>query len=259
MRKIHDVLRLAFELKLPQRQIARSIQLSQSTVSEYLVRFQQSGLAWPLPDGYDDQRLQEKLFGAVRPDPAPVRRPLPDFTQVHHELAANRHTCLQLLWEEYREAHPDDHYSYSSFWRHYEDWRGRQDLVMRQQHRGGEKLFVDWAGAKVPIHDRETGKVTLASLFVAVLGASSYTYAEAALTQELEPWIGAHVRAFEFLGGVTEVVVPDNARTAVSKACRYEPDLNPTYQEMAMHYGVGVVPARVRKPRDKGLNSYCTS
>ena len=122
---------------------------------------------------------------------------------------------------------------------------------MRQQHRAGEKLFVDWAGAKMPLHDRETGEVRMASLFVAVLGASSYTYAEAALTQELEPWIAAHVRTFEFLGGTPELVVPDNTRTAVCKACRYEPDLNPTYQEMAMHYGVGVVPARVRKPRDK--------
>ena len=130
---------------------------------------------------------------------------------------------------------------------------------MRQQHRAGEKLFVDWAGAKIPIYDRETGEVTQASLFVAVMGASSYTYAEATASQEMEPWIGAHVRTFEFLGGLPEVVVPDNARTAVTKTCRYEPDLNPTYQEMAMHYGVGVVPARVRKPRDKALNSYCTS
>jgi transposase len=206
MRKIHDVLRLHFDLKLPQRQIARSIQLSQSTVNEYLIRFQQSGLVWPLPDGYDDQRLQEKLFGAGtdKPDTASVRRPLPDFAQVYHELTTNRHTTLQLLWEEYWEAHPDNHYSYTSLWRYYEEWRGRQDLVMRQQHRAGKKLSVDWADAKIPLHDRETGEVHLASLFVAVLGASSYTYAEATRTQELEPWIGAHVRAFEFLGGLPE-------------------------------------------------------
>jgi len=252
MRKIHDVLRLHFDLKLPQRQIARSIRLSQSTISEYLAHFQQSGLSWPLPEGFDDQRLEEKLFGIDQEsEPSPARRPLPDFAQIHHELVTNRDTCLQLLWEEYQAAHPDHPYSYTSLWRHYEQWRSRQDLVMRQQHRAGEKLFVDWAGAKIPIHDRDTGEVTLASLFVAVLGASNYTYAEAAVSQELEPWIGAHVRTFEFLGGVPELVIPDNARTAVSKACRYEPDLNPTYQEMAMHYGVGVVPARVRKPRDK--------
>jgi transposase len=258
MRKIHDVLRLHFDLKLPQRQIARGVQLSQSTVNEYLKRFEQSGLAWPLPDGYDAQRLREKLFGGNKPDAVPARRPLPDLAQIHHELTTNRNTCLQLLWEEYRDAHPDAHYSYASLWRHYEEWRRRQDLVMRQQHRAGEKLFVDWAGAKIPIHDPETGAVLQASLFVAVMGASSYTYAEAALTQALEPWIGAHVRTFEFLGGLPELIVPDNAKTAVSKTCRYEPDLNPTYQEMAMHYGVGVVPARPRKPRDKAYVSYCT-
>jgi transposase len=251
MRKIHDVLRLHFDLKLPQRQISRSIKLSQSSVSEYLDRFAKSGLGWPLPEGWDDQRLQEKLFGAGKPDPATARRPLPDFAHIQHELTGNRHTCLQLLWEEYREAHSDHPYSYTSFWRHYDEWRSRQDLVMRQQHRAGEKLFVDWAGAKIPVHDRQTGEVNPASLFVAVLGASSYTYAEATPTQELEPWIGAHVRTFEFLGGVPELLVPDNTRTAVNRACRYEPDLNPTYQEMALHYGVGVVPARVRKPRDK--------
>jgi hypothetical protein len=121
---------------------------------------------------------------------------------------------------------------------------------MRQQHRAGEKLFVDWAGAKIPISNPESGETQLASLFVAVMGASSYTYAEATASQALEPWIGAHVRTFEFLGGVPEIVVPDNAKTGVLKACRYEPDLNPTYQEMAMYYGIGVVPARPRKPRD---------
>lgn len=251
MRKIHDVLRLHYDLKLAQRQIARSVQLSQSTVNDYLTRFQQSGLSWPLSDDYDDQRLSEKLFGVAKSNRDPTRRPLPDFTYIHHELTTNRHTCLQLLWEEYREAHPDQPYSYTSFWRHFDQWRSRQDLVMRQQYRAGEKLFVDWAGAKIPIHDRETGDVTMASLFVAVLGASSYTYAEAALSQELEPWIGAHVRTFEFLEGVPETVVPDNTKTGVTKPCRYDPDLNPTYQEMAMHYSVGVVPARVRKPRDK--------
>jgi transposase len=179
MRKVHDVLRLHFGLKMPQRQIARSIQVSQSTVSEYLTRFERSGLSWPLPEGVDDHRLQQKFFGSAADKPEQmVARPLPDFEQVRHELA-NRQTSLQLLWEECRDAHPDHPYSYTSFWRHYDRWRAQQDLVMRQQHRAGEKLFVDWAGAKIPIYDRETGEVTQASLFVAVLGASSYTYAEA--------------------------------------------------------------------------------
>jgi transposase len=252
MRKIHDVLRMHFDLKLPQRQIARSIQLSQSTVNEYLNRFQQSGLVWPLAEGFDDDRLQEKLFAAAdKPDPPVSERPLPDFSQIHHELTTNRHTCLQLLWEEYRDAHQTAPYSYPSFWRHYDRWRTRQDLVMRQQHVAGERLFVDWAGAKIPIYDPQSGEARSASLFVAVMGASSYTYAEATASQELEHWIGAHVRTLEFLGGVPELIVPDNAKTGVLKACRYEPDLNPTYQEMAVHYGVGVVPTRPRKPRDK--------
>jgi transposase len=251
MRKIHEVLRLHFDLKLPQRQIARAAKLSQSTVHEYLRRFEESGLGWPLADGCDDQQLEAKLFGPERVEASAATRPLPDFAQVRHELTAHRHTTLQLLWEEYREAHPEEHYSYPSFCRHYEEWRGRQDLVMRQQHRAGEKLFVDWAGAKIPVYDPRSGEAQPAALFVAAMGASSYTYAEAAESQELEHWIGAHIRTFEFLGGVPELVVPDNTKTAVSKPCRYEPDLNPTYQEMAMHYGVGVVPARVRKPRDK--------
>jgi transposase len=251
MRKIHEVLRLHFDLKLPQRQIARAAKLSQSTVHDYLERFQASGLPWPVPEGLSEPRLEEKLFGSGLSEPPEGRRPLPDFADIHQELISNRNTTLQLLWEEYRDAHPDGHYSYATFWRRYEDWRSRRDLVMRQQHRAGEKLFVDWAGAKIPVHDPQSGEAHLASLFVAVLGASSYTYAEATLTQELEHWIGAHVRTFEFLGGVPELVVPDNAKTAVSKTCRYEPDLNPTYQELAMHYGVGVIPARPRKPRDK--------
>ncbi len=156
-----------------------------------------------------------------------------------------------MLWEEYRDCNPDSHYSYVSFWRHFDQWRGAQDVVMRQQHRAGEKLFVDWAGAKLPVHNPETGEILQASLFVAVLGASSYTFAEATPSQELEHWIGSHIRALEYIGGAPELIVPDNTTTGVTRACRYEPDLNPTYQEMALHYGVGVVPARPRKPRDK--------
>jgi transposase len=252
MRKIHDVLRLHFGLQLPQRQIARSVRLSQSTIHDYIGRFEQSGLPWPLPENCDEAKLEQVLFGAaLKPVATPSKRPLPDFAEVSRELAANRHTSLQLLWEEYRDRNPESHYSYVSFWRRYDQWRAAQDVVMRQQHRAGEKLFVDWAGAKIPVHNPETGEVLPASLFVAVLGASSYTFAEATPTQELENWIGGHIRALEFIGGAPELIVPDNAKTGVTRACRYEPDLNPTYQEMALHYGVGVVPARPRKPRDK--------
>ena len=252
MRKIRDVLRLHFGLQLPQRQIARSVRLSQSTIHDYIARFEKSGLEWPLPDDCGEVGLQQALFGDSRKSAAvPAQKPLPDFAELSRELTANRHTSLQLLWEEYRDRNPESHYSYSSFWRRYDQWRLAQDVVMRQQHRAGEKLFVDWAGAKIPVHDPETGEVRPASLFVAVLGASSYTFAEATATQELENWIVAHIHALEFLDGVPELIVPDNAKTGVTRACRYEPDLNPTYQEMALHYSVGVVPARPRKPRDK--------
>ena len=251
MRKTREVLRLYFELKLGQRQIARSANVSQSTVHDYLERFQAAGLSWPLPAEMAEAELQKALFPADS-DPNQSENPkaLPDFAHIQEELQQHKHTTRQLLWEEYRAVHPDG-YGYSRFCHHYQRWKRERDLVLRQEHRPGEKLFVDWAGDTIPLYDPETGEVHPASLFVAVLGASNYTYAEANENQQLASWIGAHVRTFEFLGGCPQLVVPDNPRTGVSKACRYEPDLNPTYQEMAMHYGIGVLPARPRKPRDK--------
>ncbi len=250
MRKTREVLRLHYELKLGQRQIARSACLSQSTVHDYLERFAASGLGWPLPPAMTETELEAALFPAPpKPMGTAKTRPSPDFARMQEELR-NKHVTLQLLWEEYRLANPDG-YRYSQFCNHYRQWKSSRDVVMRQQHRAGEKLFVDWAGAKVPIYSRDSDAVHEASLFVAVLGASNYTYAEAAWSQDTACWIGAHVHAFEYIGGVPELVVPDNPRTGVIRTCRYEPDLNPTYQEMATHYGVGVMPARVRKPRDK--------
>jgi transposase len=157
---------------------------------------------------------------------------------------------LQLAWEEYRQAHPDG-YAYSRFCELYQRWCQQLDVVLRQEHLAGEKLFVDYAGATIPIHDPQGGPERPAAIFVAVLGASNYTYAEATASQELENWIGSHIRTFEFLGGVPKLVIPDNTRTGVNRACRYEPDLNRTYHELAMHYGVGVLPTRPYKPRDK--------
>jgi transposase len=168
---------------------------------------------------------------------------------VRHRLQQHKHATLQLLWEEYRATHADG-YSYSRFCYHYECWKQPQNLVMRQEHRPGEKLFVDWAGSKIPLYSLDNGTIHEASLFVAVLGASNYTYAEASWSEQLEAWIGAHVRTFEFFQALPQLVVPDNPKTGVTRACRYEPDLNPTYQEMAMHYGVGALPARPRKPRE---------
>jgi transposase len=248
MRKIRDVLRLKFDCGLPDRQIAKSVGIARSSVGEYVRRFQAAGLVWPLSSALPDPELEACLF------PAPVvvpgqRRPLPDWPTVHQELQRKGVTLL-LLWQEYKAAHPEG-LQYSRFCDLYQVWRGQRDLVMRQTHRAGEKLFVDFCGQTVAVTDRETGEIRPAQIFVAVLGASNYTYAEAVASQGLSDWIGAHVRAFAFFQGVPEVLVPDNLASGVTKACRYEPDLNASYAEMAAHYGVAVVPARVRKPRDK--------
>lgn len=250
MRKIKEVLRLRFALGLNQDQIARSCSIAQSSVHRYLERAATSGLNWPLPPDYDDRKLNELLFPS-RIEPCTSRNPPgPDFAAVHRELQSNAHVTLQLLWEEYKQAHPDG-YSRTRFYELYREWGLHLDVVLRQEHRAGEKLFVDYAGATIPIYDEHTAQVHSAAVFVAVLGASSYTYAEATWTQELGCWLGSHVRAFEFFGGCPKLIVPDNCKTGVNRSCRYEPDLNRTYHDMATHYGVAVMPARPYKPRDK--------
>jgi len=237
-------------MNLGQDQIARSCAIGQATVHRYLERAEAAGLRWPLPGDYDDRRLNELLF-PTRPDyPPSVPRPGLDFTDVHRQMQANRHVTLQLLWEEYREKQSGG-YGYSRFCELYQRWKRNQNVTLRQDHRPGEKLFVDWAGPTVPIHHPRTGETEPASLFVAVLGASTYTFAYAARGQHLANWIDCHVRAFEFIGGTTKLTVPDNPRTGVDRACRYEPDLNRTYSEMAEHYGTAIMPARPYKPRDK--------
>jgi transposase len=248
MRKIKEVLRLKWERGLSNRQIAAACGVSRPTVSEYLRRLAEAGLNWPLPEDLSEARLEQLLFPLPPDLPAQVRG-IPDWQQIHDELKG-KHVTLFLLWQEYREANPEG-YQYSWFCEHYRAWQGKLDLVMRQDHRAGEKLFVDYAGQTVPVIDRTTGEIHEAQIFVAVMGASNYTYAEATWSQKLPDWIGSHIRAFEFLRGVPELVVPDNLKSGVTKAHRYEPDLNPTYQDMAAHYGVAVVPTRVRKPRDK--------
>ncbi len=250
MRKTKEVLRLHYELGLGQRQIARCCSISQSTVHDYLRRAESAGLQWPLPPDCDETQLQERLFGGRAVRPPGHRRAELDFASIHEQLQTHKYVTLQLLWEEHIEAYPEG-YRYSRFCELYQRWRRKLDVVLRQQHHAGEKLFVDYAGATVPIENPQTGEIRQAQVFVAVLGASSYTYAEATWSQDLANWTGSHMRAFEFFGGVPEIVVPDNLRSGVSRACRYEPDLNRTYQEMAAHYGVAVMPARPRKPRDK--------
>ncbi len=248
MRKVKEVLRLKFEGGQTNRRIARSCQISRPTVSDYLLRFAEAGLQWPAAAALDDATLEQKLFAPVAVAPT-AGRAVPDWSQVHRELR-RKGVTLTLLWHEYKAAHPEG-FQYSWFCDQYRAWTRKLDVVMRQEHRGGEKLFVDYAGQTAEVVDQRTGEIRQAQIFVAVLGASSYTYAEATWTQQLPDWIGSHVRAFEFLGGVSELLVPDNLRSGVSKAHRYEPDLNPTYADLASHYGVAVLPARVRKPRDK--------
>lgn len=248
MRKINEVLRLRFELRRSHREIARSLGVASSTVAEYLRRFREAGLSWPLSASLGEAELEAKLFPPAPALPAQLRGE-PDFAAIHLEMK-RRGVTLTLLWQEYRAVHCEG-FGYSWFCQNYRAWVGRLDLVMRQEHRAGEKLFVDYAGQTVPVTDRDSGEIRQASIFVAVLGASNYTYAEATWSEALPDWIGAHVRLFDYLGGVVEVLVPDNLKSGVTKTCRYEPDLNPTYQDLARHYAVAVMPARVRRPRDK--------
>lgn len=249
MRTIREVLRLRLDQKLSYREVSTACQIGPTSVHEYLRRAAAAGLGWPLPEGLSDAALEELLFPTVFV-PRAERVP-PDLEHVAHELR-RKGVTLFLLWEEYRHNQPKA-YGYSRFCELYQAYSEKLDPRMRQVHRAGEKLFVDYAGQTMEIVDRATGQVRQAQIFVATLGASDYTYAEATWTQSVEDWIGSHVRAFAFFGGVPEIVVPDNLKSGITTSCAYEPVLNPSYQEMARHYGVAVIPARVRKPRDKAL------
>jgi transposase len=247
MRRIREILRLKYEGGLRHRAIARACGVGVGTVSGYLERARLSGLSWPLPAELDDAGLEARLFSAT---PAGRERALPDLVAIHQELKGVGVT-LHLLWEEYRQVHGESGYGYSQFCELYRRWAGRLRPSMRQVHRAGEKLFVDFSGKRPSIVDAKTGELVEVELFVGVLGASGYTYAEATATQKLHDWIGAHERMLEYFGGSAAIWVPDQLKDAVSESCRYEPGVNRTYQEMASHYGAVVIPARPRKPRDK--------
>ncbi|MBM4258004.1 MAG: IS21 family transposase [Deltaproteobacteria bacterium] len=248
MRKIREILRLKWEHDCSVRQIAESCQVARPTVTEYLERATAAGLSWPLPPELDESALERVLF-PPRAQPVTSPRAVPDWATVHRELQRKSVTLL-LLWQEYKTQHPTG-YSYTWFCTRYHAWAKHLDVVMRHEHRAGEKVFIDYAGETVPVQDPRTGEIRQAQIFVAALGASSYTYIEATWTQSLPDWIGSHVRMFAYFGGCPEILVPDNIRSGVTAAHRYEPDLNPTYHELATHYGVAVMPARSRKPRDK--------
>ena len=248
MRKIREVFRLKFDCDISNRQITKSCNIARSTVAEYLFRFQQAALSWPLPQDIDDNQLEQLLYPQLPTLPA-HERPLPDWSYIHQQLR-HKSVTLMLLWQEHKELHPQG-YQYSQFCHLYRQWTNKIDPVMRQEHRAGEKLFVDYAGQTVQVYDLHTNQMREAQIFVAVLGASNYTFAEATWTQSLPDWIGSHSRAFTFFGGVAQIVVPDNLKSGVSKACFYEPDINPTYLDMANYYDTVVIPARVRKAKDK--------
>lgn len=249
MRKIREVLRLRFAAKLSVREINASTKISIGAIQKLLTKANKLTLSWPLPDKLDDTELA-KLFYPKADTRSARRFQIPDWPEVHKELKAKGMTKL-LLWEEYCQQYPNRCLSYSQFCDRYLNWAKKQKRSMRQIHKAGDKLFVDYAGQTMPVVSSTTGEVRTAQIFVAVLGASNYTYAEATWSQSLPDWLASHVRTFEFIGGTPVMVVPDNLRSGVSKACRYEPELNPSYQQLAEHYSVAVVPARPYKPKDK--------
>jgi len=247
MRKIEDVLRLRAQ-GLSTRRIAGATGVGKTTVIEYLRRAKRAGVSWPLPDGMGEEALDKQLFPPL-PSPRDRRFAEPDWAAIHRELKRPGVT-LALLWDEYRGAHADG-YAYSAFCQHYRQWAGRLSPVMRQRHVAGERVFVDYSGTTMSVIDPTSGEVRSAELFIAVMGASNMTYAEASWSQKLPDWIGAHTRAFAFFGGVPALVVSDNLKSGVIRACFYEPEINRSYAGMAAHYGTAILPARPYKPRDK--------
>lgn len=250
MRKIREILRLKHDSGLTNRQIGLSLNISPGTVCNHLNDAKAAGISWPLPEELTDTALEEQIYGKAISASTRKRYAVPDWEYVYKELK-KKSVTKQLLWQEYREQNAEHYYSYSQFCSSFNNWCKTKDLSMRQIHKNGEKLFVDYAGQTVPIINPDTGEEVAAQVFVAVLGASNYTYAEATLTQGLPDWISSHVNALDYIDGVPEIVVPDNLKSAVKKCHRYDPDLNPTYQKLAEHYGFAVIPARVRKPKDK--------
>ena len=247
MRQFIEIMRLKYEAKLSNQKVAQAAGVSKGAVSKYLHLAAARGITWPLPESADEAQLERLLFPATN---KPSRFAKPDYFQIHQELK-RKGVTLHLLWAEYVAVHEDRAYRYSQYCHRYRQWRNKQRRSMRQVHRAGEKTFIDYCGPTVPIICRHTGEVRQAQIFVAVLGASSYTFAEATWTQSLPDWIASHQRAFQFFDGVTELQIPDNLRSAVNDPNRYTPVINETYAEMAAHYQTAVLPARPRKPKDK--------
>ena len=249
MRKLREVLRLRLDAELSMRPIQRSLKISLGLIQKTINTAQSLDLTWDKIQTLNDHELANLFY------PASDNRPseyfaLPDWAEIHRELS-RKYVTKHLLWEEYTQQFPNRSYSYSQYCFLYLEWTKKQKRSMRQVHKAGEKLFVDYAGQTVPIVCGETGGIIHAQIFIAVMGASNYIFAEATRSQKLADWTGSHVRAFEFLGGVPELIIPDNLRSAVTKACRYDPDINRAYQQLGEHYRCVIIPARPRKPQDK--------
>ena len=248
MRQIRDLLRLSHE-GCSVRDLVLRYGVARSTIQDNLKRAKDAGLTWPLPADLTDDFLEKALFSDKGRKAGHRRHPEPDWALLARELKRPGVT-LSVLWEEYRQVHPDG-YGYSRFCELFRHFEQRLSPVMRQEHVAGDKAFVDYSGKKVPIADPKTGEIREAEIFVGVLGASNYTYAEATWTQQLSDWIASHVRMFDFYQGAPRLLVPDNLKSGVKKASFYDPEINRSYGKMADHYGVGILPARPYRPKDK--------
>ncbi len=225
MRRLREVLRLKYDVCLTHRAIAQACTVGLGTVTTYLQRATAAGLTWPLPDDLDDAALEARVF--ARPAVPPARdRVVPDWIHLHQELKKPGVT-LSLLWLEYRGAHPSG-YAYSQFCERYRRWAQALKPSMRQVHRAGEKLLVDYSGKRPHLVDARTGEERPVELFVGVLGASGLIYAEATLGQDLPSWVGAHVGMLAYFQGSPAIWVPDNLKSGVTTANRYEPEINRT-------------------------------
>ena len=255
MRHVREILRLSLEAGLSTRIVGERIGVGSTTVRDTLKRFARAKLTWPVPAETGDADLERQLYGVPGVKPGRRKLPEPDWSVVAREMK-RKHVTLQVLWEEYIAEHPDG-YRYSRFCDLFRGWEGRLPLTMRQNHGGGEKLFIDYAGDKVPVVDRQTGEVRDAHIFVAVMGGSSLSFGHATWTEQMGDWIDSHNTAFAFFGGAPQLLVPDNAKVAVIKACLFDPMVNRSYTDMARHYGTAVLPTRPRKPRDKAKVEAC--
>lgn len=256
MRQLREIIRLSLEAGLSTRKVGEQVGVGATTVRDTLKRFAREKLTWPIPASMSDADLEQCLYKMATGEKPVRRKPEePDWSAVARELK-RKHVTLQVLWEEYHDKHPTG-YRYSRFCPLFREWEGRLPLVMRQSYVGGERLFVDYAGDKVPVIDRKTGEVREAHIFVAVMGASSLSFALATWSEQLSDWIAAHNAAFSFYGGGTQLLVSDNTKCAVIKACHFDPMVNRSYADMARHYHTALLPARKRKPRDKAKVENC--